>query len=411
MRKDEISNEKAACEYISQMMQFPICIFDGKGNIEEEYCKLIKEWKRVYRSKEFINSLLRLRNKKYPVIRIDEYGIFYTVLYSEKTKNIFLVGPVIVGTYAQQNIIKLKEKYNIDKDHDGNLSIYSLTEYLAGIKLLFMLLTDKQISDDEIWEYNKNTYQSVRNIKKSISQEFFSRNENFGKHNPYEQELREMESIENGDEEALKRSIAEVYEGQIGILAKNPLRHHQNVAIGNVTLASRAAIKGGIDEETSFSMADVFIRQIEEMTSISEIEEYKNEVKIIYAQNVKKEKERGREEKNPLIRDVKNYIFTHMHEAIKISEAAENFKVNPDYLSHIFSKHEKMTFSQYVMNEKVKRSQNLLKYSDYKIQEIGFYLGFSSQSHFTKVFKDITGMKPSEYRKKYGHRVEWNSKK
>ena len=39
-------------------------------------------------------------------------------------------------------------------------------------------------------------------------------------------------------------SISETYEGKIGILAKDPLRHYKNVAIGNITLASRAAIQG-----------------------------------------------------------------------------------------------------------------------------------------------------------------------
>ena len=253
-------------------------------------------------------------------------------------------------------------------------------------------------------ENKKYHYKSVANIKKSISQEFFNRHENEGKHNPYEQELREMESIENGDEEELIKSISEQYEGEIGILAKDPLRHHKNVAIGNVTLASRAAIRGGLDVEKSFSMADVFIKQIEEMTDISEIEEYKKELKIIYTQAVKEVKGNGTIDNNPLVREVKNYIFTHMHDSIKVSTIAEKFNVNADYLSHLFSINEKKTIKQYILDEKIERSKNLLKYSNYKIQEIGFYLGFSSQSHFTKVFREITGMKPSEYRKKYGNR-------
>lgn len=252
----------------------------------------------------------------------------------------------------------------------------------------------------------KNNYKSIENIQKLISQEFFVRSENEGKHNSYEQELREIESIENGNEEELMRSISEVKEEEIGILAKDPLRHHKNVAIGNVTLASRAAIRGGLSAEKSFSMADIFIQQIEEMTDIAEIIEYKKELKLIYTQAVKEEKDKGKNT-NPLIKEVKNYIFTRMHGSIMVSEIAEYFHINADYLSHLFSTCENKTIKQYILEEKINRSKNLLKYSNYKIQEIGFYLGFSSQSHFTKVFKNIVGINPNEYRKQYGNRNEW----
>lgn len=401
--------EKEICKYIFEMMNLPICICEDNAEIKVEYFNLIKEWRRIYRNKEFVMSLINLKDQDYPVIRIDENGIFHAIIYSKKSKKIFIIGPVIVGEVTRSTLKQMQEKYVKETDHSVNWPICSYKQYMAGIQLLTMLLLEKKLSEEEIWEHNKSTYESVTNINKSISLEFFARNENAGKHNPYEQELREMESIENGDENTLRKSISEVYEGQIGILAKNPLRHHKNVAIGNVTLASRAAIKGGVDAEISFSMADIFIRQIEAMTSISEIEEYKKEMKIQYAKQVKAGKENGRSDINPLIREVKNYIFTHMHEAIKIVEVARQFNVNPDYLSHLFSVHEKMTFRHYVLNEKIDRSKNLLKYSDYKIQEIGFYLGFSSQSHYTKVFKDFTGMKPSEYRKAYGNQTEWKS--
>ena len=254
---------------------------------------------------------------------------------------------------------------------------------------------------------DKKTFESVSNIKKSISQEFFTRSENANKHNSYEQELREMESIENGDEQRLWKTLEEVNEDEIGHLAKDLVRHHKNVAIGNITLASRAAIHGGVSVEASFSMADIFIQQIEDMTDIDEIIMYKKVAKLIYTQAVKEVQKKGEENSNPLIKEVKNYIFTHMHDMIKVADIAEYFRVNADYLSHVFSTHEKKTIKQYILEEKITRGKNLLKYSAYKIQDIAFYLGFSSQSHFTKGFKSIVGMNPNEYRKKYGNMTEW----
>jgi AraC-like DNA-binding protein len=48
----------------------------------------------------------------------------------------------------------------------------------------------------------------------------------------------------------------------------------------------------------------------------------------------------------------------------------------------------------------VKLAKNLLIYSDYTIEKIALYLGFSSQSHFGKVFKKYTEMTPNAYRKR-----------
>ena len=170
--------------------------------------------------------------------------------------------------------------------------------------------------------------------------------------------------------------------------------------MGNITLASRAAIRGGISVEKSFSMADSFIQQVEEIDNVPEVEAFKRESQYFYARLVNEENTRGGEKQNvranPLIGQVKDYIFNHLHDTIQVSDIAAYIQVNPDYLSHLFSSQEKMTITNYIRQEKVRRGENLLKYSDYRVQEIAFYLGFCSQSHFARVFQQIVGMNPNE---------------
>ena len=82
-------------------------------------------------------------------------------------------------------------------------------------------------------------------LRESFSQLVFT-NREYGKvHNPYDQELREFSSIESGDLAQLKRSLSEDYPGEIGTLSEDPLRHAKNRGIVVVTLASRAAMRGG----------------------------------------------------------------------------------------------------------------------------------------------------------------------
>ena len=51
--------------------------------------------------------------------------------------------------------------------------------------------------------------------------------------------------------------------------------------------------------------------------------------------------------------------------------------------------------------EKMEETKHLLRYSDKPVTAIGSYLGFSSASHFSRVFKSYVGSTPSEYREKH----------
>ena len=80
---------------------------------------------------------------------------------------------------------------------------------------------------------NQKPHAPSKQIQKRIMEEVFQRQENEAIHNPYEQELRELYSIEQGDEETLAQSISETYEGDFGVLAKDPLRSHKNLVMPN----------------------------------------------------------------------------------------------------------------------------------------------------------------------------------
>lgn len=220
-------------------------------------------------------------------------------------------------------------------------------------------------------------------------------------HNPYDQELREQDSIRRGDIESLKKCWAEKYTGKVGRLSNDPLRHMKNLAIGIITLSSRSAINGGLNPETILSMVDSTIIRIEHtMSDCEEIGKTIRQTQLMFAQMVKENN--SKKTYNPIINKAKDYIFRNIHEKIMVSEIAEWLGINADYLSSLFHDSEQKTLTQYILDEKIKLSCNMLKFSEYTIQNIASYLGFYSQSHFTKQFKSCMNMTPGEYRKKYG---------
>ena len=398
-------------EQIVNIMCCPIFIYDANGKLLEKIGSDSREWWLwLGYDREKAQSILS-EKKEYPVIYTGSKEYTAAVFYDEKENIVLAAGPVMFGLPAEQKAEHEDENRNRKKigRKEDTPAFCSLDAFVSGCLLLYWYLTGKEMTVCELWDRNRENYEKVRMIRKRISEDMFYRQENFGRHNPGEQELRELESIKNGDREALRDSISETYEGAIGILAKEPLRHYKNVAIGNITLASRAAIQGGVSVENSYSMADSMIQQVEEINNIPEVEAFKRECQYLYAEAVKNEKERGISdaEKNPLVGKVKDYIFSHLHDKIKVADIAEELGVNPNYLTSVFNKDENISIKKYILLEKIRRSQNLLKYSDYNILEIGFYLGFSSQSHFTRKFQEIAGMTPNEYRRKYGYTEKW----
>lgn len=204
-----------------------------------------------------------------------------------------------------------------------------------------------------------------------------------------------------------RKSISEDYIGKLGTLSKDALRNSKNLAIVLMTLASRAAIRGGLLPEIAFSMSDIFIQKIEEMTdpvvTVNLARQFQMEyIKAVAEIRQQKKVSSDIASKNIWVEQSKDYIFKHLHEKIRIQNIAEYLHLNANYLSELFRQCENITLTDFILQEKVKLTRNLLAYSPYSYIEIATYLGFSSQSHLGKVFKKYTGMTLRQYREKYG---------
>lgn len=247
-------------------------------------------------------------------------------------------------------------------------------------------------------------------VQRNYLQIYFDYRENGRVHNPYDQEVREISSIRNGDVEALKRSWDEDYTGTIGTLAKDQLRHFKNLAIVLITLGSRAAIEGGVQAELAFSLSDSYILRVEDAQSPEEAYKLGKEAELHYTNLVADMQNRNDNKKNLLISKCKDYIFQHLLEKIKVQEIADELHVNVSYLSDLFSRNEGYSISSYISNEKIKLAKNLLKYSTYAYSDIASYLGFCSHSHMGSQFKRSVGLTPAQFREKYGVKYQTNEK-
>ena len=218
-------------------------------------------------------------------------------------------------------------------------------------------------------------------------------------HNTYDVEQLLLRMVRKGDTTALREWFAAAPAIRGGIVAGEPLRQRKNLFIVTVTLAARAAIQGGMQVDDAFTLSDSYIQQCELLAAPDRITNLQYRMLLDYTERV----ERLRRGKAPskLTMDVANYVQHHLSDAIKTEDIASSLYMSRPYLSKKFKEDTGENIADFIMKEKTEEAKRLLRYSDKSLTAIGSYLGFSSPSHFSRVFKAYVGNSPREYREKH----------
>ncbi|NIJ52998.1 AraC family transcriptional regulator [Dyadobacter arcticus] len=99
--------------------------------------------------------------------------------------------------------------------------------------------------------------------------------------------------------------------------------------------------------------------------------------------------------------DIIHYIHLNIYnsEKLKAESIASRFHISLNYISEFFKKHTNENLQQYIINYKLALVEIRLTHSDMRLNEIASELGFTDDSHLTKMFKKYKGIPPSEYRR------------
>ena len=395
-------NLEYICEQMVRILHGNITCISESGAIEACYGDMAAQCNPLFTDPEFLSAVHERERKDYPDLFYEKDTILYAVVSLENAK--IVAGPVSTEKHIKDSEHYLMQHHHISDETGFRLSFCELKVFGSGILMLYHMITGKELTINDLWQKNGIRETDIIEVKGQISSVIFEHQEQELPHNPYDQEVRELDSIRHGDVEMLNRSLAETYRGEVGQLAKNQVRQAKNIAICVIALASRAAISGGMIPEEAFSMVDGYTMKIEDMNNAVKIDSMMRQAEYEFAECVAEihKNQQKNEQKNELVERTKNYIYQNLHSDIVIGEIGQKIGVNTSYLSDLFHKVEGTTIQQYIRKEKIRLAENMLRYSDYEIKEIASYLSFCSQSYFGNIFRQQTGMTPARYRKKYG---------
>lgn len=109
----------------------------------------------------------------------------------------------------------------------------------------------------------------------------------------------------------------------------------------------------------------------------------------------------GRENSIPLIHRIMTYIRQHIYspETLKLEQLAAKFNLSVNYIGEYFKKQTNESLQQFIINHKLKLVQLRLCHSDLSVGEIADELGFTDESHLSRLFKKYYELTPAAYRK------------
>lgn len=127
------------------------------------------------------------------------------------------------------------------------------------------------------------------------------------------------------------------------------------------------------------------------------------EQRVTAAEEPEKQEERT-------ITGITRYLQEHLAEEISLSVLADQFHLNPQYISQLFKSEIGVNFLVYLTNIRMEQAKKLLLTTSLSIAEVSEQSGYCDYRVFTKVFKKSEGITPSQYRRDFLEETETSCK-
>lgn len=93
------------------------------------------------------------------------------------------------------------------------------------------------------------------------------------------------------------------------------------------------------------------------------------------------------------------YIEEHYKEELSLEEVSRHVSVSPQYLSKLFKEETDSNFVEYTTKLRIQKAKDLMNSTDKTIKEICYMVGYHDPNYFSRKFKSIVGISPTDYLK------------
>lgn len=98
------------------------------------------------------------------------------------------------------------------------------------------------------------------------------------------------------------------------------------------------------------------------------------------------------------VQQVKSYLEEHHTEKLTLETVADLFFINKHYLARLFKERYGISVNGYLQQVRITHAKQMLRFTDKKVESVGLECGIGELSYFSRIFKKVEGVSPSEYR-------------
>lgn len=203
--------------------------------------------------------------------------------------------------------------------------------------------------------------------------------------------------IYNGEMDKLKQSVHEtLFEAA---------SRKQTGDIASLTLACNEILlnickilnEGGVDIGEHLQPGCLGLRLPDSLSKLEDIQAWFDRLLEAAAGQLEKQ---ARQNSSHLINRIQQYVNTHYAQPINNALIAGEFGYSPNYVGRLFREATGANLNDYIKDVRVARARDLLQHTSMRIADIARETGFTDAQYFSVVFKQRTGLKPTEFRNK-----------
>ena len=351
---------------------------------------------------EFLGCKQRMleqnRNYDVPVTLGTAIGLLWGVAFekeNDQLKRIWGIGPVFYQNVTLHGVKEgFKSYLKLEVSVAWTIQFYEVLKKVPVLQntilnryLLMMhyCLTGQRL---ELSSVNSSAFQGARSKKESTYRD---------RHKLWMAEQGMLQMVRTGDlnyKQALSTSMS-MSEG-VPVQSSDVLRQSKTSVIVFTSLVCRAAIEGGLSPEEAYSLGDNYIQSAESAQSLGELSPLAMMMYDDFIQRV--HKRRTNPNLSPQIQRCVDYIEMNLDKKIVAADLAVLVGYTEYYLTHKFKEETGLSVTNYAKSVKIERAKVLLKSTDLSAREISEQLGFATRNYFSRVFQEVTGKTPMEFR-------------
>ncbi|GAA3406022.1 helix-turn-helix domain-containing protein [Paenibacillus hodogayensis] len=207
-----------------------------------------------------------------------------------------------------------------------------------------------------------------------------------------------IDSIKQPDEDKLREQVASWFEAMA--TSNVPPDIIRQLVVQLLMKAAGVAGEIGMNQD-ELVPAQNFQEALEQHETLEHIRDFTAGVLTGLIERIRLK--RSSREKNEAIDKITRFIRdNYMHGDLSLNYLSERFHMSISHLSKMFKDYTGGNFIDYLMEIRIAKSKELLAGGSGKVRDIAEAVGYANVNSFTRIFKKMTGLTPSEYRE-----LEW----